>query len=578
MARMIPARVYPECASRGEVEVFRKLRDDPSTPGWIILHSLDIAEHRKQLSGEADFVVIVPSKGVLCIEVKAHSSVRRAPDGIWYYGDDEKGEARGPFKQASAAMHSLRRRLTQARPDLAQVLFWSAVIFPYLTFTARSGEWHDWQVIDRDLFTSRPISGLIEEILDRARERLLSTSGSHWFDDSSGQPTSEECEIIAATLRPQFEFMESAESRSKRLEDELKQYTEEQFGALDAMELNPRVAFEGPAGTGKTMLAVEAARRARAAGSRVLLLCFNRLLGRWLQSKVAGMQPEVTARTLHRQMLDVTGISPESQASIRSFWEDTLPREAVKIVAAGGDAHLYDELIVDEAQDILRDSYLDFLNVSLKGGLASGRWRFFGDFEKQAIYDSANMPLGDFLSARSPGAPVYSLRVNCRNPPRIAEAARLLGGLEPNYRKILRPDNHVEPQLHFYAGPEHQRDMLENTLGRLSKSGFFGRRIVVLSTRADAACIASQLNGQQWKGRLRPYGQATVDQIGYCSVYAFKGMEAPAVVVTDVDQISSPAAAALFYVAITRAVDRLELLVHESARQEVINALMRAGA
>jgi hypothetical protein len=70
MARMIPPEVYGDCASRGEKELFLRLRDAPETKDWIAFHSLDIANHRKQVQGEIDFVVIVPSKGILCVEVK----------------------------------------------------------------------------------------------------------------------------------------------------------------------------------------------------------------------------------------------------------------------------------------------------------------------------------------------------------------------------------------------------------------------------------------------------------------------------------------------------------------------------
>jgi phosphate starvation-inducible protein PhoH len=45
-----------------------------------------------------------------------------------------------------------------------------------------------------------------------------------------------------------------------RREAELKQYIDEQYMALDAMETNSCVVFAGPAGTGKTLLAVEAAK------------------------------------------------------------------------------------------------------------------------------------------------------------------------------------------------------------------------------------------------------------------------------------------------------------------------------
>jgi hypothetical protein len=572
MARMIPASIYRGCASPGEREIFQRLRDDPCTQDWIVLHSLDIAEHQRQVSGESDFVIVVPSKGVLCVEVKASSTITRTAEGLWYYGKDLKGDARGPFKQASWAMHAVRDSLLSARPDLSKVIFWSAVVFPYVPFTTTSGEWHSWQVIDRHVFTSRPLSASIEMILDRGCSHLQAHSA---FKFVEGVPSLEQCESIARVLRPRFEFVESSKSHAERLRSELKHYTEEQFLALDAMAANRRVAFEGPAGTGKTMLAIEAARRAGAEGRRVLLVCFNRFLGRWLEEETVGLRPNVRSLTLHRYMLDVAQVDPSFKGRDPRFWDVTLPELAVeKQVEAKGDDDCFDEMVIDEAQDILRDGYLDFLDLSLKGGLASGRWRMFGDFEKQAIYGSANLSLEKVLDSRAHGAPVYSLRVNCRNPPRIAETARLLGGLNPSYTRILRPDNGVEPRILYYKDEAGQEEQLRDTLDRLNKDGFRNGDIVVLSTKADLACASAQIKTQPWKGRLRAFNSLERSHIRYCSIHAFKGMEAPAVIVTDVDRISDPASRALFYVAITRAVERLVLLVHEPMRGEIIHTLI----
>jgi nuclease-like protein len=571
---MIPTFVYPGCASPGEREIFRRLRDDPTTSNWIILHSLDIAQHQKQVSGEADFAIIIPGKGVLCLEVKACSMIKRTPDGLWYYGIDPKGDARGPFKQASRAMHSIRNYLLQARPDMSGIVFWSAVVFPYVALTITSGEWHSWQVIDRHIFTARPLASSLEIILDNARKHLQGSGRGSWFNAALGEPTIEQSEIIARSLRPHFEFIESSKSHADRLGAELKHYTEEQYVALDAMESNPRVAFEGPAGTGKTILAIEAARRGRAAGRRVLLLCFNRLLGKWLEEETAALKPEVTSKTLHSHMLEVASMNPGSAGHDPHFWQTTLPGQALDwLMNQPGDDNCFDELVVDEAQDILRNDYFDFLDLSLKGGLASGRWRLFGDFEKQAIYDSANLTLREVLQSRTSNVPVYSLRINCRNTPRIAETTRLLGGLDPPYKRVLRPDNGIEPRIRYYKNAAEQQALLIETLERLYNDGFASGDVVILSTRADAACIASQVDTGQWRGRLRPYVAVSKGHTRYCSVHAFKGMEALAIIVTDVDRIFDPASIAIFYVATTRAVERLVLLVHEPVKDEIIRAL-----
>src|SRR5205085_940718 len=70
VARMIPD-VAPRMRSPGEAELFELLRTAPGTEDWIALHSLDLSEHVERISGEADFVVVVPGRGVLVLEVKA---------------------------------------------------------------------------------------------------------------------------------------------------------------------------------------------------------------------------------------------------------------------------------------------------------------------------------------------------------------------------------------------------------------------------------------------------------------------------------------------------------------------------
>ncbi len=143
MARMIPPAVYTGCPSPGERELFERLKADPHTAGWIVLHSLDIAEHRRQISGEIDFLILVPRMGVLVLEVKAHRQIR-CENGQWYYGTGQAPELKSPFRQAAEGMHSIRVKLKELRPELSCVLFWSAVLFPYVRFSTESAEWHPW--------------------------------------------------------------------------------------------------------------------------------------------------------------------------------------------------------------------------------------------------------------------------------------------------------------------------------------------------------------------------------------------------------------------------------------------------
>lgn len=570
---MIPSTVYKGCASPGEHDVFSRLEKDPLTKDWIVLHSLDIANHLKQVSGEADFVVIVPSKGVLVLEVKAHYEIEYTVNG-WYYGKDKKYDAKGPFKQASSAMYSLRKDLLKSFPEFSSILFWSGVVFPYTAFNVDSPEWHSWQVINRQLYNARPLAASIENILDHARSFLIEEKNFSWSSQNA-EPTPEQCKKISQFFRPQFEFIESSKSKHQRLNSELQHYTAEQFNALDAMESNARVVFKGAAGTGKTLLAVEAARRESGRDQKVLLICFNNLLGHWLENQTKDLSQVVICKTLHKHMIDVSKISVKDFETDSNFWYKTLPERALeKLLEEPGENTNYDVLIIDEAQDILREEYLDFLDFSLKGGLSTGKWRMFGDFEKQAIYKSSALPLHEVLSKRSNNVPVYSLTNNCRNTPRIAETARLLCDIDPYYKKILRPDNSIDPKYGFFDSEDKQLQLLKENIEGLLKLNYSPSDIVILSRKKDDECIASKIKFSGQNLNIKPYSQSHGENcVRYCSIHAFKGLESPAIIVTDIDKVSDQTSASLFYIALTRALEQLVLLTSETAKNELMQAV-----
>jgi superfamily I DNA/RNA helicase len=78
---------------------------------------------------------------------------------------------------------------------------------------------------------------------------------------------------------------------------------------------------------------------------------------------------------------------------------------------------------------------------------------------------------------------------------------------------------------------------------------------------------------QPWSDRLRPLGEAGGGHTPYGTIHAFKGLEAPAVVVTDLEGVAGPSAEALFYIAVTRPTERLVLVIADSARASLARAL-----
>jgi superfamily I DNA/RNA helicase len=469
----------------------------------------------------------------------------------------------------------VRKRVWDRRPDFDHVVFTWAVAFPFVSAVERveTDEWLPWQLITENDLEKASIGEVVKSVLAAERDRLLHVRTAQWFDPEDRRPTPGQCDAIGRELRPDFELCESPASARRRRLEELRRFTEEQFVALDAMEGNRRVLFTGPAGTGKTVLALEGSRRCAIDGNRVLLVCFNQLLARSLADQAAELGVKIEVRTVHSLMVEIAGLagSDVSRPGTR-FWNEELPQVAVDRLLDSADPPSFDVLIVDEGQDVLRSSYLDVLDLLIVGGLAEGCWRVFADFENQAIFTSGAEAMSELL-CRVPATPTYALRVNCRNTPRVSEQVQLLGGLDPAYARVLRPDDGLDPRLRYYS-PGRQSEVLEEVVDALVDDGFLPSDIVVLSFRNDGSCAESLVSSGATGFCLAPLrDQGGEESVRFGTVHSFKGLESPCIVLTDVEEVGSARTQSLLYTGMTRATDRLAVLINEKERDAVLKLL-----
>ena len=63
MPKILPPQWSEFTSSAAEKRLFSVMKQMPDTDDWTILHSVGIAKHEKQMQGEADFIVIIPSAG-----------------------------------------------------------------------------------------------------------------------------------------------------------------------------------------------------------------------------------------------------------------------------------------------------------------------------------------------------------------------------------------------------------------------------------------------------------------------------------------------------------------------------------
>ncbi|MDE6055478.1 MAG: NERD domain-containing protein, partial [Lachnospiraceae bacterium] len=341
MARMIPSIISPDTKSSAERRVFQWFQESLGTENWIVLHSLGLAEHIKLPYGEIDFLVIAPELGMFALEVKG-GRVRRE-NGIWYFtgrkGNTDAKE-RGPFDQAREGIHSLMKAVGEKADTLhyhvANTFYWSGVMFPDIDYGTVGVDEEPWQVFDcKD---GGDVKSYIIRLAKGARKHV--TELYKHFDEKK-LPTIKDVKYIANLLRGDFDKAVAISAKIKYAEQELVELTQKQYKCVDQIEENSRAIVYGPAGTGKTLLAIRQVEKLIAEGKEVALMCYNASIGRWFQSYFAGKPEDLHPKfvgTFHKLLYDVVAKS-EKQICIPSddhnktiFYTEMLPMMAEEIL------------------------------------------------------------------------------------------------------------------------------------------------------------------------------------------------------------------------------------------------------
>ena len=569
---------------RAEKEIFHLLRDDPGTRAWTVIHSVLLRERDKGdvgVHGEIDFVVIVPGEGIVCLEVKGGGFTRSG--NLWYRPGDEKPLRESPFEQAVASMHGFVKLLEQkfgggVCPVDCMLVFPDIDAPPVemgLASCAVIGKNH----LQRDgrLAMSRCFKRFASEVLRKRQKR------NHRL------PSPGQAERIAAYLCGDFRGIVSVGAALRHMEEKVVSLTEEQYERLDSLEANARCLVHGGAGTGKTMLALEYARRAEGDGARVLFLCANRHLADWLREQTDGMTCNAdTWYGFAGQVIEGGGLAEEFRAARWTADNETLfsilyPDFAMRVLQQGvrtpGLETLFDLLILDEAQDLLAlPRMLEFLDQTLCGGLAGGRWAIFGDFQRQALYQSEPLDPKRVLSnyCEPDRMTVEGLRYNCRNSLRIAQAAMVLAGFDQEqmcFRTGAEAGHPVEHQ--FYASDTDLVTSVTALLDRLVRDGVALQDIVMLSPHRLRRSglwegrAASSYQFQEVGGTPDSASESDKPAVKFCTIQTFKGLESSVVIMVDLTEKMDnwDDRQSLLYVGLSRARTLLLLMIHENARQ-----------
>ena len=564
MARLIPDFISDECKSSAERRIFSRFRNELSDE-YIVLHSLGVARHRYKLYSEADFILVHP-RAVIVFEIKGGRIARK--DGCWFftdrYGQTHK-RRESPMQQAASVSAALRNSIRQrfgSSSAQARVAFGSVTFFPDIDFTEVSPEWDPRRVYDLPAW-NRPLMELIADAMDYSRAEMFRIT-SHDPQILSSLETSD----LIHFLRGDFEKLPTLNVGMDEHEDQMIRLAVQQYSVLDRISKNKRMVIEGCAGSGKTLLAVECARRHAAQGRRVLFVCFNRLLADHLESYCAreGLSQGVSIDTLHGHCLSViraAGIKLHNDISERELFQEHIPSLIPTAVAGLTGFKPWDILVVDEGQDIAAyPPFVAALNPLFVGGFAEGRWTWFED-PRQRILQQSDQVAFDL----TPYSPFYfQLNRNWRNTNEIATftcvstmtALPELSGIEgPKVKSVVCDDQEIMFKL-------------EQVVEEILHQGAHSEHIILLTAGAESDALfasAATIAGKRLH-RYNPRHAVPADAIRYSSVFRFKGLESKIIILADISDLRSNAGRMAAYVGMSRAKSVLFVLTSKVAHQQ----------
>ncbi len=533
--------------SAGEARVYRALRSQLPREylvlfqvGWILRK-----ENERAKDGETDFVICHPDAGYLCIEVKGGGIGFNAENDNWYSIDrhGQRHEINNPIGQSLRAKYSIGTKLSEDRRwraiGVTNAVRGHAVFFPDVGSTGQFSRpdmpraligstsdlenikiWVDsafqyWRNIDKGIKSIGPKGvAAIKEIFAKSFEV---------------KP------LIASSLR---------EQDAKRLI-----LTNDQIRVLDFIRSHRRVAISGGAGTGKTVLAIEKAKRLALEGFKTLLTCYNRQLANFLKSACADVPNlEVISfhQLCHRRIEAADGISGRSLLSEakltypgKDLFDVQLPNALMYSVDVLNEP--YDAIVCDEGQDF-REEYWLPLELLLKSSTECPFYIFYDD--NQNLYKrTSNFPV--------PGI-AFSLTSNCRNTDQIHDAAYALYAGSP----VTRPNNPGEDVQRIGGANQFvQASNIHNRIVQLiTKEGIAARDIVVLIMDGRKKFEFYSLLKRKPLPGTAAWAEETESVDGRVlleTVQRFKGLESPIVFLWD--SASNEDSRELSYVGLSRA-------------------------
>lgn len=343
----------------------------------------------------------------------------------------------------------------------------------------------------------------------------------------------EQYKKIIRSIAQDFKLVAIPTLRKGELDDAFIRLTNEQVGLLDYISEQEMATIQGVAGTGKTIIAVEAAKRFANEGNKVLFLCFNSLLFHHLKNTFPIKR--VDYYNIHTFLTnyisgDFSNIEDRVEGLYRIDW----------------DKFDYDAIIIDEAQDFDNNEIIYFKDyIKYKDG------RLLIFFDKNQLLTTDVVPEWIVNSECK-----LLLTKNCRNTKEIAITSYNV--IDAKLKQKIKMISGDDTQLLFVN--DNYKDEMYKLIDYYIKKGYDSSDITILSISSEYKSI---LKGIDSICNIKLSKIRNNKDVFVTTASKFKGLESRVIIVIDIDHkcFDDESTKRLFYVACSRAIQQLSLVI-----------------
>ena len=527
---MIPEKPRKFDPSSLEGIMFNALEELPQD--YYVLHSFRITNVNNNVfhESETDFIIFNRRKGVICLEAKAGQV--RYENGEWLYSNGIPMHNDGPFNQASSNNHKVRKHIQNSNLSLVlnKCKFLHAVWFPSITS----------EQLNRMDLPSEADKALIltKEALDNPLEFIESIFDVEIYFRGVAVHTNlsetESNRLVREIFCPEISVFPSSTFEADLKKIVFRRLLKEQTAILNFLDDQKTASINGVAGTGKTMIATEKARRHALDGEKVLFLCFNTKLKEYLESNY--YDSKIAYYTIAGFVCKLCDSSSPDYTKAKCILED--------MYIAG--SFPYRHVIIDEGQDFGNEIIEEADIVQLIYDIISDHEELGGSFyifyDKLQLVQAKKMPkIIENLDCR------LTLYRNCRNTENIATTS--LKPVTARKPKLFEDAVKGAPaKIHFCNDTDDELQRLETVIESVKSDGY--NDIVILTCATEETSIFSEYvcNGK-YKNKYM-----------FTTCRKFKGLEADAVILVDVSLKTFREDVLVYYVGASRARLRLDVL------------------